>query len=204
MVSTKNVFLTSSPGLTWWKHLILDSFSDSFRLKLKVPYVGDPYGKSNLQVPTVEVACFVVSQMTPCISEALLSFRWILQLNIYSISLALESAIMLSVVDIWIKQQIWFIPCQYNWAILITDSGCLFVSENRFSSQSSKVIWSELVFFDKSEIKWSRLTPKFIVAVNFIILKINSEPVWGIWSDRIHELLLVLVLSKMNLKSEAF
>ena len=78
MVSTKNVFLTSSPGLTCWKHLILDSFSDSFRLKLKVPYVGVPYGKSNLQVPTVEVACFVVSQMTPCISEALLSFRWIL------------------------------------------------------------------------------------------------------------------------------
>ena len=94
-----------------------------------------PHTSTNSQIPTVEVACFVVSQITPCISEALLSFHWMRSRFISSIQKLIK-----------LFQKISFIPCQFNWPILIADSGCAFVIENRFLSQSSKLIWSEFVF----------------------------------------------------------
>ena len=130
------MFLTSNPGLTCWKHLISVFLFDSSELKRNEPGVYTfPHTSTNSQIPTVEVACFVVSQITPCISEALLSFHWMRSRFISSIQKLIK-----------LFQKISFIPCQFNWPILIADSGCAFVIENRFLSQSSKLIWSEFVF----------------------------------------------------------
>ena len=49
----------------------------------------------------------------------------------------------------------------------------------------------------------SGLTSKFIIAVDFMILKLNPEPIWVKQSKRVNEFLFILVLRKMNLKSES-
>ena len=75
--------MTSNPGLTCWKHLISDPILNSFGLKRIEPIAKLEDAVNTLsksQIPTVEVACFVVSQITPCMSEALLSFCWMLSL----------------------------------------------------------------------------------------------------------------------------
>ena len=76
------MFLTSNPGLTCWKHWISVFLSDFFGLKRNEPTESEENTSLYSQIPTVAVAYFVVSQMTPCISEDLLSFPWMLSFHL--------------------------------------------------------------------------------------------------------------------------